>query len=419
MIPGVIINRIYFTVSDIWGLWIILYFINRIIHSIIRSGRRISLTIIGLFKTPLYCAILGSWIVYVGLSFWGSLQNSLYQAYSVNYVMHEINIIILFICTLYLLLKEKTMLKFFYIPLAVITGFQIIIGFLQMGTLGTSLGFLQQPITADTEQNSLIFWIRGLTDGFVDPNAYAYMLSVLLILLFPFIRKTKLNGVFVFIVLLGALNIIFSQSRAVWLGMGAAGIFLYAMDKQQAKTFIMKHVAHIRTYQVVIFIIVASIVIVPRIASSIIYFPDTGGILRQRMIQDGWKMLRVSPWFGFGAGMSVRALLNNLQNGYINTFPYPVHFAYLQIAMESGVPAAIVFFLPYIFIIRAFVLAFHTRNRRSVEMVSSVSCILVTLIYFCFQPAPNAFELSISGIIVAVGAVSITRKQSSQNYDTH
>jgi len=220
-------------------------------------------------------------------------------------------------------------------------------------------------------------------------------------------------------VLLGALNIIFSQSRAVWLGTGAAAIFLYILDKQRAKTFVIKHIVHIQTYQVVIFFIVVCIVIIPRIVSSIIYFPDTGGILRQRMMQDGWKMLQISPWFGFGAGMNVRTLLNNLQNGYISTFPYPVHFAYLQIAMESGVPAAIAFFIPYILIIRAFIITFHTRKGRSAEIVSSVSCILVTLIYFCFQPAPNAFELSISGIIVAVGAVSIMRGRNSQNYDAY
>lgn len=404
--PNGLFDQIYFTISDVWGILLLLYIANAVIRTLRQKQTARINTFLHFIRRPLVLIILISWSMYFGLSVLGSMLYSFSSDYSINYLFHEFNMITVYIGILYLFIAETNVSKYFSLLLSVVIVFFGFIGLIQTVSLFTGYTYIQNQPIYDVEQNLLFSRVGGI----LGPNMHAYVLTVLLILLLPSIAKAKRKTFPLVLVLLSVINIIFSQSRTVWFGIGLSMILYYLYDKRGVIRTAVYLLLKVKLYYIILFVMALLVIVVPRIGSISIFFTEEGGGgLRQQMLSEGWQALQQSLWLGFGAGNNVRIMLNNFPNGYISIFPYPVHFTYLQLAIESGIPATILFFIPYYLVLRGLILRLIQNKLKNGVLFSCFCCIIITFIYFALQPTFGRTELCFSGIILGWGTVVLLK----------
>lgn len=142
--------------------------------------------------------------------------------------------------------------------------------------------------------------------------------------------------------LLSVLIFLIIQSRTAWL----QGIFisialiteLHLRKRGYIKNFFFQiNRSKIKFALLPISILGAALLIIPRLTSSFYFFTtDGGGPLRLIMIKEGIEVLYFSPRLGFGAGSGLKAMFEYSPAGYVTYFPFEIHFAVLQVALEAG-----------------------------------------------------------------------------------
>lgn len=408
-LPDGLFDDTYVTISTIWGAFLVFFYINRFLHHVLLKKTRDTVAFASLFAKHIVSLSLLSWILYFSLSFIGSSLHSFNPFFSINYLLHESNTIIVFISMLYLFLVETNGAYYFCLTLLANIAFHGLIGVSQIFHLFSEQNYLHNRLTIDPEQKVLFRRIGGL----LGPNQNAYFMAISSFMLLPFARYMKKVVIFL-IYSVAAINIIFSQSRSVWLSIFIILLLFYVFKKRQLQSAFSLVLSRGYFHFVLAFILLMLIIVIPRISVSSLFFSEEGGgSLRKQMFAENIELLHQSPWFGFGAGTNVRALLDNFQNSYVKVFPYPVHFTYLQIAVESGIPAAIAFFIPYYLFIRQLVVLKRKKKWSDSVLISIISCIIVTLVYFCFQPIVGQNEFYYSGIILGLGAAALIKANHS------
>lgn len=404
LLPDGVFDNSYFTISTLWGALLVLYYVNQFFHYVLLKKTTNITFFISLFRTPIVYLSLFSWSIYFFLSFIGSLTFSFNPSYSINYLVHESNIIVIYIGVLYLFLVEKKGGYYFSLILLASITFHGLIGVSQILRLFTEQNYIQNVPIIDAEQRLLFQRINGV----LGPNRHAYLIAIYSLMLLPLTRFIKNKTTLLFVLFLAAINIIFSQSRTVWLGIGAITLLCYAFNKKRLLSIFSTVRSRVKLRYLIISIILIFIIIIPRISVSNIFFSEEGGgALRKQMFTEGLQLLHLSPWFGFGAGTTVRALLDNFQKSYVQVFPDSVHFTYLQLAIESGIPATIAFFIPYyLFIRQVFVLKVGKKWKNDM-LLCVIGIIILTNVYFFFQPISGRTEFGYSGIILGLGAVAL------------
>lgn len=411
-LPVGIVDSIYFSITNIWGLFLVWYLVNRFTHSLLNSYKQSYATIVTVFTSPPIPYMLLFWFIYFFLSFISASQFSLYSNYSINYLFHELNMCIAFAGTVYLFLKEGKAAKIFYlIPLALLM-FLSLLGISQIFLLSTKNVILFTP-NPDAEQTDLFARIWGISG----PNGHSYIIAILLLLSYPFIKNMKSKLTALLMLLLSGLNIIFSQSRVVWLGSGIILAIYFMTETRNTIINFFKKRIQLTLFFLTLVGLLSITIIIPRLVTLEFFFEENGGgALRAQMISEGIQILLRSPWFGFGAGMNVRTLLNSFafgSGGYIRSFPFPIHFSFIQIALEVGIPATIAFFIPYLLIIRGGIV-FIRKLRHNAFFLSSFWCIIMTLTYYSFQPVNGRTEIGFTGIFLGLGAVAIVRARGDR-----
>jgi len=402
-LPDGIFDSIYFTISTAWGVLLGLFFINRLFHVVILKTRHL-VGFGSLLVNPLVFSPLLAWVVYFFLSTLGSTIFSFNPSFSINYLMHEGNIIIIFIGMLYLFLVEKKGAYYFTLILLTNITFHGLLGILQILRLFSEQSYIQGRPVADIEQSLLVRRVGGL----IGPNPQAYLMTISLLMLLPFARRYVRTVVQIFVFYIAFVNIIFSQSRTVWLGIFVAILLYYVFNRKWLLGLFSIIRRKFNPSYTILFVILLLIVAIPRISISSLFFSEEGGgQLRKQMISEGLQLLYRSPWLGFGAGSTVRVLFDNFQNTYAREFPFPVHLTFLQIAIESGIPATVAFFIPYyLFVRQVFILKGKAKWRNDMLQVALWS-IIITLVFFSFQGIVGRIEFGHSGLILGFGAVAL------------
>lgn len=207
---------------------------------------------------------------------------------------------------------------------------------------------------------------------------------------------------------LGAVVILFSQSRSVWL---IAGLTTIAYFLSEGKAVIRAYRDILLKYRHVLllfFLIITVVLIAPRVYYTQFSFQQGSGSIRKRMIEEGSFALRDSPLFGFGANTNVIVMLRYFPKGYIQDFPFGVHLGYLQIALEAGVIGAISFFFPWLNILR------HTNGiTLSIKKFFFRSSIFLVFMYYIFQPHSGRIDFFYLGVLMVVCLVLINVKRNS------
>lgn len=411
LFPNGIFESIAINISDICSLFLVLYFIrNKAVEFFTKTIRVEQSRFHSILESKPIVISLTSWLVYIILSLYSSINYSFNPAFSINLVAQYGKMIVIFLGVLYLFSSKSRFINLFYIILLSMLLFQIFMGLQQFSTNITTQWVDYKPII-DVEQKTNFFRIGGPVG---DPNAYALVLVILFIITVPFVLKHKHEHWWI-ISLLGLICIILSQSRTVWLALVILSLFLYIRYPLIINNMIIRNIT-IKTAYVLIFgTMLCFAIILPRLQASIQFFSyDGGGQLRLTMLKEGWLLLQQAPLSGFGAGAVVRMMLNNFRNGYIVTFPFTVHFVPLHIALESGIPAMVAFFVPFYLILRKWFMPLTKNQSNNLITTSAICSIIIVLISYALQPTYGRQDYMYIGLIVGIGAATMYSSTKSR-----
>lgn len=402
--PNGIIRSINLTTSNLLVILIVLFFLLEMVKRIVHIQRRSSHPFVIMFHLPLFKFISLCWLGYFSISLYSSLYYSFYPAYSLYMLFEKSKLFIGFIGIIYLFVTKTKSVIYIYIVLLTMLLFQNIVGFSQFFT---SLGYNNSLYTQDVEENIPFARIDGIS---FHANIHAFIILMLLILVLPYITKRR-GWIFNSVVFLSVTNIFLSQSRTAWLAMMVIISYVSVVLKKQLIRFIFTLMKQKNWYRVVLLSLLAFLIILPRLQISSLFFNEEGGgRLRTRMILEGWQILQESPFVGFGLGTGVKVFLTNLSKSYATTFPQPIHFAFLELALESGIPGAIFFYAPFlVFLFKYTHLLMRPRRHTQLMLLSAMCGILILLINHSLQPAFGQLEFYLIGIALGFGVLSLSK----------
>jgi hypothetical protein len=403
-----IFSKISISISDFYGMFLLLWFLSQRLKQLIYPRLRTS-SILALINNPYVTLVLVAWFIYFSFSLFSIVNYSVFPAFSLSLLVQYFKVVPLFLGIVYLFMKKRELVRTFFTILLTILLFVSVIGAVQFMKSFTTYGQSELTISYDVEESTGFTRIKGLSDH---PNAHAFATVILLWIVLPFVIQSR-NRLHFIVLFLAFCNVIFAQSRTIWAALLLTVCVVYIIKRKNVNAF-LKRLLFKRYLILVSFVAVGVMIltILPRLQLTGIFFSqEGGGALRMKMIAQGWQLLQQSPWTGFGIGMGVRVFLDRMPNGYIHTYPSSVHMAFLQMALESGLPAVFAFFSPFYFIIRGWFLSPKTNRLRSSYLLSIVCCILIICIYYVVHPAYGQREYPILGIVVALGVSTLIDKK--------
>jgi len=283
-----------------------------------------------------------------------------------------------------------------------------ILQFVKGGGLGMPIeNYYGGWFSRSSEETDVYFRVMGT---FSHPNYFALAVATLIIIIFVrFIKHPSRSQLLILI--LGSLTLVLSQSRSIWIGFVMAVSLLYFIYKQQILLIFRKF--YKKRYLVLFGLIFSfsSVVFIPRLLLS---FNSTyvGAAIpgRIEMIKEGLDVLSVNPLLGYGVGTNAYILYQTKPSGMMAGFPYGVHMAALQFAIEYGIVGLVLFCAPFFYILRELVnQRIRSKGANAIHQDYFVIYTILLLVYFIFftlQP----FDINISpylGICLGFGIISL------------
>jgi hypothetical protein len=380
--------------SDLWSGIFIIYTLSQYVSR--RFGLYAeTISRIGLIYSSKYVKIFClSFLLFYIISFLNSVNISSFPTFSIYILFQYLKILFIAMAILIMYRQDSNRV---YDLLTTLLVFQCVIGLVQFMSFTTLSGYLSHIQSLDVEESSYFYRVKGLM---AHANQHALFVSVLLSNLLPFFSKRKIKKIIPILIMF---NIVAAQSRTIWFGLGASivGYFLYFRLKKIRYYLICKDVFNKRILLLSIgMFIVYYVMILPRLSSTSLFFSEEGGLgLRLKMIQDGLEIINDNPFFGIGAGQTVRVLLDRIPNGFIEGFPQPIHFFPIHILVEFGIIGSFFFILPIYFIIRkVFLDLVFLTKKKNPTMYWRFCGLLILVLYFFVQPYWPKSDFLILGI---------------------
>lgn len=394
LLPNGIFETINITITDLFAYFLMIFLIKTTIAYTFRN-------IIMLVHPAITMSVM-AFLFHIFLSLYSTLYLSPFPLFSLITLLHHGELAIAALSVIHLLNNHKNF-SFLYFSLIVSFFVQCTIGVIQLfNTLMATSLQIGAP-TLDAEQTVPIMRSGGVGD----PNSHGLVVAVLFSLIFPYALSVRNKFLINSIVFLAILNIISSQSRSVWSGCILIVIITLFVHKNLFTHIVLQFHSHKRKLVYMGgFLVLIGTIVIPRIIYSQSFFTEEGGgSLRIKMIKEGVQLLIQSPVVGFGPGVTVRALFDNIPNGYVHTFPFPVHTAYLQIALESGLPALLAFLVPFYLVLRGWFFRINLQSQTTMLFYGVGCAQIIIFTYFLSQPiyayARSAF--AIIGISLGMG----------------
>ena len=380
--------------SDILAILVLLYLVRRYLLSFIRKKRVTS----SLWMKPEIKFVVGFLALFILLGLISSLAYSFYPLFSIMYWFHYSKMLIMFLGVIQMFeINKKTARKVIVQIILGLILFQGLIGFSQLfsGIISTSSNEKFVYAHQVVEENLLFSRSKG---AFLHANQYGLILLLFLLVALPGAMKS--SSLHKFILLLGLLGIILSQSRTVWLIVGCL-LYLAWKDnfwrvRQRLKDFWQKN-----KVSVLILLAILLSLIVPRVYLTQYTFADGGAKIRQRMLVEGWLKLQDSPIFGFGAHTTVHSVFQLFPKGYVRDFPFPPHMGYLQILLEFGIAGLLCLFLAFFVAFRSILLALKGHRKKEIILIYFF-IIPVICFYYIIQPHAGKIEFPFIGLLLAL-----------------
>lgn len=358
-------------------------------------------------KVPLFSLrnlILFCWLCFFLISFYSSFEYSFYPMFSVFFTLQTLKICVAFFTALRLFEVKQS--KMLFLCIAGIILFQGVLSLTQV--LGKFSFLESQDFLTSTVENEQ--FISRAVGSFTYGNALAFILSCLGFIFFTIYWRDNLKKYtwLVYIILVNLLLIIFcSQSRISWFTIGVLFFLFCMIKKQQIIHFIRERRRQKIWFYLVVGLIIVSPILLPRIWKTKYFFDtDGGGQIRKQMIQEGLEVLSISPSLGNGTGTTVAVMWQNIPQGYIQFFPFAIHNAYLQVALETGIIGSFFFFLPLFVLLRTSIA--QLLKSFSYELYSIFCLFFIALLYYSLHPLAGRVEMPFLGLMFGT-AVSILK----------
>lgn len=334
-------------------------------------------------KSKLVLGVLFCWTGYCLIAFFSSTYYSAFPEYSTAVSLQSSKMLVMLLATAYAFSKKEKQIFNFYIVVFAVLTFQTVFALLSLLLKGQNINIL----LGDPE----LTFIPRATSLIGHPNLDALFSAVLLIFLLPFFKLT--NKIVVTLSFLFVLaSIIFFQSRTIWLGIGLAFLpFIRILPREfiDLKRIIIKKIKKISKIGFIVGAVL-SVIIVERLINSGLFFTSYGGGgLRLIMLKEGIEAVQESPFWGYGTQLTVVELLNRSVQSYTSYFPVSIHLVPLEIAVESGVVAVLLFLIPFYLYMRQAVIHIFLKKNRNLDMISLMMIIIVISVYFLLNPTDN------------------------------
>lgn len=407
--PDGIISSINLSVSNLMEIFLILYLLVTGAGRIIQGLPPISDSFARIFQKPLVKFTTWCWLGYLSISFYSSLFYSMFPNYSMYLLFENSKLLVSFLGTMLLLRARTKSAKLFHVVLIAMLLFQATTGGLQFMT---NLGSNNSLYTQDAEENIPYARVSGVS---YHANIHAFIVLLLFILVLPSLNQYA-GWISALVIALSGINIILSQSRTAWVSIAAVIGYIALLFKRQAINHVQTFVKEKRFYRFIIVGAMAFLIMLPRLQASTLFFGEEGGgALRAQMISEGIQLLPDMPLAGYGLGTGEKVFLTKFSKSYATTYPLPIHFAYLQMALESGIIGALLFYMP-IFMFFVYYSRQHKglNEYRSAVLFCALCAILTVFVHFVFQPAYGQIEFYLIGIALGTGILSLlqaTRKK--------
>lgn len=349
-------------------------------------------------------------LIYFVASAYSSTHYSSHVFLSMGWLLHYINIYIIAYLIYYLYFHKKHFLDYLKVSVFATIFLQVAISLIQF----TKQSWAGLPI----ENAQYIGAYFGAPDAaplfvrvlgtFAHSNQLSLILVVLLVILIPDMLKLK-SVSYLIISALTATVVLLSQSRSGWMALFIVFTLAILNFKEDTKKLIIKIGLRRVIYLVGFILVVSSIVVIPRLNRSVYAFGEGGAVpLRKEMMKEAMEAIQLSPWVGYGVATNEKVLLNLFPVGYVYLFPAPVHLAYVQMLLESGLIGLIAFIIPFLYLFRSI----HAR-KKGLDKISDFIELrfffyagsLAFAIYYFFQPHEGFREFYYLGIILGCGTI--------------
>ncbi len=408
--------------SDFIAIWILLYFLKKTVSML---SSRASFIIISHYKlnSSLFFLTMVSWGLAFFLALLGSLYFSFFPSFSVIVLLQHMKILVAFWLIYYLLYNHQSIgKKIIKETIFAVLVFQIILGISQISaqllSFNLNSGFRPTYIVPDES----VFSLRPY-GSFAYANQYAFILSMILFIYsVTFVQdheksfsventkrtnqeakvflKNKKARLLTIIPCLAMM--ILTQSRVIWLIILLGGILFYREIIEilkELKSFLTNN-SKFFIFFIIIFE-VFFILIFPRFLGSATFFSEEGGgYLRYKMIRDGLQILQTAPVLGYGVETSIYQAFQLLPSGYIFEFPFAIHNAFLQLAIEQGILGILLFFFPFLYLFRKTVNLLIEHRNWILKLNHLV--LLSFFLYYSLHPSYGRVEFPFLGISLAL-----------------
>lgn len=420
LLPNGIFENFSITLSDLMGVAVLFFFLREAIRSLFggtRQRRKFQSLFIKIFRSYTALMALTSWVIESLLSIYSSMYFSFYPTFSTILALQISKMILMAFFMVYFFVQNHILQKSFFYVIAGIVLFYSGLGIKQFFTESAPGSVTNDPTFSFVvpEENVLFKRVQGIAGH---PNQYAFSVLFFLIVIFPLLAKER-RDFSIFIILMALSAIILSQSRVNWVGLALISVLYFLKFKNRMLTTIGKFQLPIYLRLFLFFsIFIAGVVILPRTYLSFLFFaPEGGGALRSQMIQQGYQLLLHSPLFGFGLGMNMKAIRTYIPDSYAISFPFPVHFGFLQLATEIGIVGLFFLILPFFLIVRKY-FVFPTKIREgdqndSILLFSALNCIIMICIEYFFQNAIPRADFLYFGLAVGLGLTAIIHREQT------
>jgi O-antigen ligase len=339
-----------------------------------------------------------------------SLRSSAFFGLSLTWTLQYLQLFLMAFFVFYFYNKFRRRFELVFIALVASLALQEIISiwqFLKQSSIGIpiesfrAVSFYSQGL--DELRN--VFRVAGT---FHYHNQLAFILLLLLTIILPrVLRSPRFKSLYLLGVFIGAIVIILTQSRSIWL-VGALVIILFV---RIYKKNLYRLVAPMGIKRFIILAVLAlaglSYIIIPRMLLSFNIFYEGAGVpIRLEMLKEAGQAFVLSPWIGYGVGTNEYVLFSLFPSGVMSFFPSAVHMGFVQLLLEVGVLGLVLFLAPFVYLLRNLLLGRFTPEKSSDQKdfrFSFIAGTLVFFLYYLFQPHVGIVEFPYLGIILGLG----------------
>ncbi len=284
----------------------------------------------------------------------------------------------------------------------------VLLQFLKQRSIGLEIEFniLQPQFFTGLDEVNTFFRVNGT---FMYHNQLALICTIFFVIFFVlslYEKRKSLTKLLLLATITNVVAIIFTQTRTMWLVLPLTFVVIYFFDKSKLSN-IKNFFKDVNIKLLIFLCILLFSIILPRTFNSFNATSKGSGIwIRAEMISEGLLALQGSPIVGYGIATNEHTLFKQFPLGIMSVYPAAIHMAFLQLALEVGVLGLFAFLLPFVTLIRYFIVN-KVKNKYALIYLCGI---FVFASYYSLQPHVFILEGQYLGLIFGLRIIGIYEK---------